>query len=119
MDRMRAQAARWGADLFTEDVEELDLSERPFRVRTSEREVRAHSVVLATGATARRLGLPSEERFWSAATASAPPARWPPAPPRTRWSTSTTGPRSWTPSGTARTACPGWSCEKREGQSMG
>ena len=54
MDRMRAQAARWGADLFTEDVEELDLSERPFRVRTSEREVRAHSVVLATGATARR-----------------------------------------------------------------
>jgi len=65
MDRMRAQAARWGASLHTEDVEELDLSERPFRVRTSEREVRAHAVVLATGATARRLGLPSEERFWS------------------------------------------------------
>ena len=65
MDRMRAQAARWGAELYTEDVEELDLQQRPFRVRTADREVLAHSVVLATGATAKRLGLPSEERFWS------------------------------------------------------
>lgn len=65
MDRMRAQAERWGAVLETEDVTEVDLSERPFTVRSEERTVRAHSVIIATGATAQRLGIPSEEKFWS------------------------------------------------------
>ncbi|GBG00126.1 thioredoxin-disulfide reductase [Raphidocelis subcapitata] len=65
MDRMRAQAERWGAELYTEDVEAVDLSSRPFTIRSGERTVRAHSVIVATGATARRLGLPSETRFWA------------------------------------------------------
>jgi thioredoxin reductase (NADPH) len=65
MDRMRKQAARWGAALVTEDVEEVDLSVRPFRVRSSERTVRAHAIIVATGATAKRLGLPNEHTFWS------------------------------------------------------
>jgi thioredoxin reductase (NADPH) len=65
MDRMKAQAIRWGAELVTEDVTEVDFSQRPFVIRSEEREVRAHSVVIATGATARRLGLPSESLFWS------------------------------------------------------
>ena len=65
MDRMRKQAERWGTVLATEDVESVDLSVRPFRVRTAEREVRAHSLIVATGATAKRLGLPSEHTFWS------------------------------------------------------
>jgi thioredoxin reductase (NADPH) len=66
MDRMRAQAERWGARLLTEDVERVDLSERPFTVSSGDSTVRAHAVVVATGATAKRLGLPSEDRFWSA-----------------------------------------------------
>ncbi len=65
MDRMRAQAERWGAELYTEDVIEVDLSQRPFTVRSDEREFQAHSIIIATGATARRLGLPSEKQFWS------------------------------------------------------
>ena len=65
MDRMRKQSERWGASLLTEDVEELDLSRRPFRVRSTERTVYAHSVIVATGATAKRLQLPSEHEFWS------------------------------------------------------
>jgi len=65
MERMRAQAERWGAVLETEDVESVDLSVRPFVIKNSERTVRAHSVIIATGATAKRLGIPSEERFWS------------------------------------------------------
>ena len=65
MDRMRKQAERWGAVLATEDVESVDLSVRPFVVRTSERTVRCHSVVVATGATAAKLGLPSEHTYWS------------------------------------------------------
>ena len=65
MDRMKAQAERWGAELYTEDVIEVDLSQRPFTVRSEEREFKTHSIVIATGATAKRLGLPSEHTFWS------------------------------------------------------
>jgi thioredoxin reductase (NADPH) len=65
MDRMKAQAERWGAELVTEDVISVDLSQRPFIVRSEEREVRTHSIVIATGATAKRLGLPTEHEFWS------------------------------------------------------
>ena len=65
MDKMKAQAERWGAELHTEDVTEVDLSQRPFVIRSEEREVRTNSIVIATGATAKRLGLPSEQQFWS------------------------------------------------------
>lgn len=65
MDQMKAQAERWGAELYTEDVTEVDLKERPFVIRSEEREVRANSIVIATGATAKRLGLPGEHQFWS------------------------------------------------------
>ncbi|MBW4665643.1 MAG: thioredoxin-disulfide reductase [Chroococcus sp. CMT-3BRIN-NPC107] len=65
MDNMKAQAERWGAELYTEDVISVDFSQRPFVVRSEEREVKAHSIVIATGATAKRLGLPGEHQFWS------------------------------------------------------
>jgi thioredoxin reductase (NADPH) len=65
MDKMRQQAERWGAVLHTEDVESVDFTVRPFRITSSERTVYAHSVILATGATAKRLRIPSEETFWS------------------------------------------------------
>jgi thioredoxin reductase (NADPH) len=65
MDQMKAQAERWGAELYTEDVVEVDLSQRPFTVRSEEREFKTHSLIIATGATAKRLGLPCEGQFWS------------------------------------------------------
>ena len=65
MDRMRRQAERWGSVLHTEDVTRLDLSQRPFTVESSERTVRANSVILAMGAAAKRLHLPSEHKYWS------------------------------------------------------
>ena len=65
MERMKAQAERWGTELYTEDVTHVDLSQRPFTVRSDEREVKAHSLIIATGATAKRLGLPCENQFWS------------------------------------------------------
>lgn len=65
MDQMKEQALRWGAELFTEDVTFVDFSQRPFLIRSEEREVYAHSVIIATGATAKRLGLPCEGEFWS------------------------------------------------------
>lgn len=65
MERMKAQAVRWGTECYTEDVIAVDLQQRPFTVRSTEREVKAHSIVIATGATAKRLGLPSETQYWN------------------------------------------------------
>jgi thioredoxin reductase (NADPH) len=65
MDRMKAQAVRWGAELVTEDVTSVDLSQRPFVIKSDDREVKAHSIIIATGATAKRLGLPSEATYWN------------------------------------------------------
>ena len=65
MKNMRAQAQRWGAELYPEDVTFVDLSQRPFVVRSEEREVRTHSLIIATGATAKRLHLPGEEIYWN------------------------------------------------------
>ncbi|WP_218079336.1 thioredoxin-disulfide reductase [Anthocerotibacter panamensis] len=65
MDRIRAQAERWGADLITEDVVTVDLSQRPFTIRSESHEVQAHSIIIATGATAKRLHLPGEREFWT------------------------------------------------------
>lgn len=65
MDRMRAQAERWGSQLHTEDVESIDLSSRPFTIHGYDQTVKAHSVIVATGATAKTLDLPSQSKFWS------------------------------------------------------
>lgn len=65
MERMKGQAIRWGTECYTEDVVSVDLSQRPFIVKSTEREVRAHSIIIATGATAKRLGLPSETKYWN------------------------------------------------------
>ena len=60
MGDFRRQAERFGAEFVTDDVTRVDFSERPFRVYVGDDEHRADSVIVATGATARQLGLPSE-----------------------------------------------------------
>jgi thioredoxin reductase (NADPH) len=65
MDRCKAQALRWGTRLLEADAETVDLTQRPFRLTAEGRTIEAHAVILATGASANRLGLPQEERFWS------------------------------------------------------
>ena len=66
MDRVKAQAVRWGTRLIEADAETIDLSQRPFRIQADGQTIQAHAVVLATGASANRLDLPSEQRFWNA-----------------------------------------------------
>ncbi len=64
MDGMRRQAARFGADIRRGSVVKVDFSARPFRVDTDGGQtLEAEAVVIATGATARYLGLPSEQKF--------------------------------------------------------
>ncbi len=65
MERFRAQALEFGSVSHQEDVVEVDLSKRPFRVKSTEREVESQAVIIATGATARRMGVPNEERLWN------------------------------------------------------
>ena len=60
MATMRAQAERFGAEMLSDDVTRVDFSERPFRVYVGDEEYRAKAVIVATGATARKLGLESE-----------------------------------------------------------
>ena len=64
MDAMKAQAGRLGADIRRGTVTSADLSSRPFRITVdSGHEIEAEALVIATGATAKYLGLPSEEKF--------------------------------------------------------
>jgi thioredoxin reductase (NADPH) len=60
MQDFRRQAERFGAEFLTDDVTRVDFSERPFRVWVGDDEYRAESIVVATGASARQLGLESE-----------------------------------------------------------
>ena len=63
MQAFRQQAERFGAEFLTDDVTRVDFSERPLRVFVGEDEHRAETVIVATGASARQLGLPSEREL--------------------------------------------------------
>lgn len=64
MDDMRKQSARFGTRIKTATVDSVDLSRRPFKVVSGKNEFHARSLIIATGATAKRLGLPGEEQYW-------------------------------------------------------
>src|SRR5437867_8159825 len=61
MRDFRAQAERFGAEFLTDDVTRVDFSERPFRIWVGDDEYLTETVIVATGATARQLGLRSEQ----------------------------------------------------------
>ncbi len=63
MERMEKQAARFEAELLHQEASRVDLSERPFGVWSGDEEWRARTVIIATGATARMLGLESERKL--------------------------------------------------------
>jgi len=63
MADFRRQAERFGAEFVTDDVTRVDFSERPLRIWVDDEEHQAQSVIVATGASARWLGLESEERL--------------------------------------------------------
>jgi thioredoxin reductase (NADPH) len=61
MEMFRKQSARFGTELISADVERVDLSGDPFRIWTDTQQLEAQSVIIATGASARWLDLPSEQ----------------------------------------------------------
>ena len=60
----RDQSEHCGTRIFTETVDEVNLSVYPFVVKTSDRTVEAETLIISTGATAKRMGIPGEETYW-------------------------------------------------------
>ena len=65
MQLFRKQSERFGTEMVQEDVISADFSQRPFVLKSENREVKAHSVIISTGATAKRMGVPNEEKMWN------------------------------------------------------
>jgi thioredoxin reductase (NADPH) len=63
MERMKAHAERFGTTLIYETISAVDFSKRPFRLTGDNAVYTADAVIIATGASARYLGLPSEEAY--------------------------------------------------------
>ena len=64
MENMRKQAERFGAEVLFKDATKVDFSKRPFSVTYEETTVQAKTVIVATGAAPRKLGLESERTLW-------------------------------------------------------
>ena len=63
MEEMKSQAERFGTEIIFDWVTEVDTSQKPFKVKTEDADYTADSIILATGATARMLGLESEKEL--------------------------------------------------------
>jgi thioredoxin reductase (NADPH) len=63
METFRKQAERFGTEMIADDVTEADFSKRPFRVTAGDVTMHAHTVIIATGATAKLIGLPNESKL--------------------------------------------------------
>jgi thioredoxin reductase (NADPH) len=63
MEMFQKQAQRFGAEVLLEDASAVDLSQHPFKVTSDAGEFRAEALIVATGASARWLGLPSEQTY--------------------------------------------------------
>ena len=64
MEAFRKQSLRFETRIFTEDVIKVNLSKRPFTVASAERELTTGALIIASGATAKRLNVPGDERLW-------------------------------------------------------
>ncbi len=64
MERMRRQSVHCGTRIVTETVDKVDLSKQPYKVFAGGKEFQTKTLIIATGATAKRMNLPGEERLW-------------------------------------------------------
>ena len=63
METFKAQAARFGTEMIADDVTEVDFRSRPFKIKADEVAVETDTVIIATGATAKLIGLPNEAKL--------------------------------------------------------
>ena len=76
-EKFREQSKRFGTEIFTETVNSVDLYKRPFVIRSDGKEVEAQTVIIATGALARRMVFPGSGEgkagYWNKVPVSLPP----------------------------------------------
>jgi thioredoxin reductase (NADPH) len=63
METFKAQALRFGTEMIADDVTEVDFRNRPFKIKADDAAVEADTVIIATGATAKLIGLPNESKL--------------------------------------------------------
>ena len=63
METFKAQALRFGTEMIADDVTEVDFSSRPFKVKSDDAALEADTVIIATGASAKLIGLPNESKL--------------------------------------------------------
>jgi len=63
METMKKQAEHFGTEMIAEDVTSVDFSKRPFVVKTDDQTFEGHTVIIATGASSKLLGLPAESKL--------------------------------------------------------
>lgn len=63
MDRMKKHAEKFGTEIVGDTIVEVDFSSRPFKLKTKDEEYQSDTVIIATGASAKWLGIPGEEEF--------------------------------------------------------
>jgi thioredoxin reductase (NADPH) len=64
MDQFKSQAKRFGAETRFETINKVDFSSRPFKLTSDKKDYTADAVIISTGATAKTLGIESEEKYW-------------------------------------------------------
>lgn len=64
MNKMREQSVHCGTRIKTETIAKVDFSKRPFKLWTDDAVIEAQTVIIATGATAKRMHVPGEELLW-------------------------------------------------------
>jgi len=64
MSKMREQSVKHGTQIKTETVSKVDISNSPFKVFVDSKMFETKSIIISTGATAKRLGLPGEDKLW-------------------------------------------------------
>jgi len=64
MMNMRAQSEEYGTTIHTKTIDKVDLSSRPFKLFLDDTVIETHALIIATGATAKRLGIKGEDTFW-------------------------------------------------------
>jgi thioredoxin reductase (NADPH) len=64
MQQMREHAAGFGTQFLSETVVSCDFSSRPFTLTTNKQKLTAHAVIIASGATPRKIGCPGENEYW-------------------------------------------------------
>jgi len=73
MDRMRKQAVRFGAEFVSQDLTSLNLENSPFELETQQLNLKAKSIIIATGAGTRWLGVPGEDKLLGRGISSCAP----------------------------------------------